>query len=1400
MTIRPVLLSLLVAATAIATIVPTAAAEDPVPAVCAPSSSPTALSDGVAVLGNDPSTATIADDCYFSFTLPGGVDANAGREVSLSVTGAEAHQVFVTRGAALPIAAPYACAGAANVAATCKVHWPLTQPSYNIRVARTAAGAGDFTVTATVTAAPASGCPNGYAITPLAEGVASSFLLGGTAGSRCYFKLSPNGAADLSKWVATGMPSALGSYMVLKEGDVPLSTAIASTDSSDSVCAPLTGTTRTCTPDIAVPGTTWYAVVVRATAATASTIGVTATGVSSCSLGRGYHAIAAGDIVSSATVGPDAGSKCDFVLAPSQAESLARFTLTPGAANTDLYVFKQSGVQPQPIPRTGFVCSSASTSLTTNDVCAAGKDGVAGILATVFRPTAGAAASGFSLKAEAAEGCSLAGVPASGVSELADNVAVPVALSNDFDAFCAFHFSPNPLEATVRVSNAITNAPPPSTTAVQTISETLYVKRGSPASATSYDCAGVASLSVGTTASGGAVTVANALCDLQNLGDDIHVLVRRASGAPATSLFARAFSPCSFDDASPGGATHLLSDGLAVTGSLLDDAGGACQLRFDVPASADGASIGLVPDPAADYDLLVKLGSAPTPSSFDCRSSSNVTGAAESCLAVLGSGSYYVQVRRALGSGPWAVTASAVSSCSNGVAPAVLAKGVSGTGSLLDAAGAKCYFAFTPGNPLADPADPADDIVKLALAGDAASNFDLYVRKGAVPSTATRDCQSVLAAGSVDACELVVSDGSTYYGMVRRTSGSGPFSILATTSSSCGLGAGYHDLPNGLEVKSKTRNLAGAKCYFTLPSAAKDDLLSIAQTVDPTTALTSFTLTLARDHPASVPPADCTGSSYYLPISGLVLQQTAQCDQLLEDGLPHAWYASVARTSGSDPAGAAFGIKGSAITIPALQSGVPQVGHVDTGTTQYWKVVLPEGASFLDVQTAGDVSNLGCSLGGQVNSLVSTACLLLPFPKLVGCAVAAGYGVDCAMTEATLQQQCVAQTGDAAKCAQAEAARQQVCSALEARAPGSCAGTAGGLTPACGLVNEQTGATQCDPNNTSVKTTEMDLVVRHRLGLPSTAVNDCRSAGPGAVERCLFSADVKEVHDNVTEPARDDVNGQLGNLSSTVGGNRTAIDQAIADLRAALAENRSAAVEPLWAVVRQAIFDATGTDPGGLPATPSTAVPGTPGVVVPDQIDAKPLPGAGKYFIAVRGPLDLASSLYYKGGDYAIVALHDGLEVPSREELLEQGDAALASIRRSLQEQCQSTLHQEAVCGNIDTVAAAICEAVAATGHSCNAPELSADAVGEAVCAVVQGTGHACSVPSAPLAALCGPLAPVCAIVDGVLMVVGELVAQVADALGGPPAVPDLPELPAGASGQQAVDTWILGGLGPLPF
>jgi hypothetical protein len=206
---------------------------------------------------------------------------------------------------------------------------------------------------------------------------------------------------------------------------------------------------------------------------------------------------------------------------------------------------------------------------------------------------------------------------------------------------------------------------------------------------------------------------------------------------------------------------------------------------------------------------------------------------------------------------------------------------------------------------------------------------------------------------------------------------------------------------------------------------------------------------------------------------------------------------------------------------------------------------------------------------------------------------------------------------------------------------------------------------------------------------------------------------------------------------------------------------------------------------------------------VPDPAVAYKLPGHGKYFIAVRGPLDLASSLYYQGGDYAIVALHDDIQAPTQDDVDDQLAALLGALDQSLAQRCAVNGLLAPVCVIVTELLATLCGVVPIlTPEGC----AHLDGSLSGACWVAASTGREIC-PPLPLAlpALPAPPCPPvmtaegCAHLDGTLEGACWLAGSAAGQPVCPP-VPALPELPPAPQGQPAspADAWLRAGLGRL--
>jgi len=232
-----------------------------------------------------------------------------------------------------------------------------------------------------------------------------------------------------------------------------------------------------------------------------------------------------------------------------------------------------------------------------------------------------------------------------------------------------------------------------------------------------------------------------------------------------------------------------LTSGVAKTGSL--DASNT-KAYYKITASS-GTDLKVVLDGpnGADFDLYVKKGAMPTTSSYDARGYTN--SADESVSISNPSGTYYIMVNRYSGSGQFTITATIESggnggnggnnSGGNSDNVVELTSGVAKTGSL-DVSNTKAYYKITASSGTA---------LKVVLDGPNGADFDLYVKKGAMPTTSSYDARGYT--NSADESVSISNPSGTYYIMVNRYSGSGQFTITATIES--GNNGGNGGNPNG---------------------------------------------------------------------------------------------------------------------------------------------------------------------------------------------------------------------------------------------------------------------------------------------------------------------------------------------------------------------------------------------------------------------------------------------------------------------------------------------------------------------------------------------------------------------------------------------------------------------------
>gem|GEM_PF-1450909 len=210
-----------------------------------------------------------------------------------------------------------------------------------------------------------------------------------------------------------------------------------------------------------------------------------------------------------------------------------------------------------------------------------------------------------------------------------------------------------------------------------------------------------------------------------------------------------------------------LTDGVATTGSL-SGTGNGKYYSITIPSGKAQLKVELTGPSGADFDLYVKLGSTPTTSTYNY---SGTTSSASETISIANpaAGTWYIYVYSYSGSGNFTIKASTSTTTDSGQ----LSDGVAKTGSLSDT-GQKAYFYITI------PSGKSQ--FKIELTGPSGTDFDLYVKLGSTPSTSSYDYRSI---GSTSTETITINSPSagTWYIMVYSHSGSGSFTIKASTSS-----------------------------------------------------------------------------------------------------------------------------------------------------------------------------------------------------------------------------------------------------------------------------------------------------------------------------------------------------------------------------------------------------------------------------------------------------------------------------------------------------------------------------------------------------------------------------------------------------------------------------------------
>ena len=200
------------------------------------------------------------------------------------------------------------------------------------------------------------------------------------------------------------------------------------------------------------------------------------------------------------------------------------------------------------------------------------------------------------------------------------------------------------------------------------------------------------------------------------------------------------------------GGGNVLQNGVAVTG-LAATTGNSITYTLSVPAGATNLKF-VTSGGSGDADLYVKFGSAPTTSSYDCRSWAS--GNAETCsITTAQAGTYYVMVYAYSSYSGVSLTGSYTTGGGT-----TLTNGVPVTG-----------LAATTGNWTADytlvvPAGATN--LKFAISGGT-GDADMYVQLNAAPTTTSYLCRPYLA-GNNETCSWTAPSAGTYHVSVRAYS------------------------------------------------------------------------------------------------------------------------------------------------------------------------------------------------------------------------------------------------------------------------------------------------------------------------------------------------------------------------------------------------------------------------------------------------------------------------------------------------------------------------------------------------------------------------------------------------------------------------------------------------------
>ena len=227
------------------------------------------------------------------------------------------------------------------------------------------------------------------------------------------------------------------------------------------------------------------------------------------------------------------------------------------------------------------------------------------------------------------------------------------------------------------------------------------------------------------------------------------------SGSPNELLYSLAIDP-------PPPVPNELEDGVAVT--INGASGSETFYTFEVPANTSSVTFSMTGG-SGDADIYVQQGSKPTKSSYSCRPYRN--GNEETCsFNNPSAGTWHVMVDGY--SSYSGVSLKAETASGGGCGANCLDNGVPVT-SLSGASGSEVVYTIDV------PAGVTLSVNTSGGSGDA----DLYVRKGAAPTTGNYDCRPYRN-GNNESCSLSSGNGGKYYIMLRGYNAYSGLTLQAT--------------------------------------------------------------------------------------------------------------------------------------------------------------------------------------------------------------------------------------------------------------------------------------------------------------------------------------------------------------------------------------------------------------------------------------------------------------------------------------------------------------------------------------------------------------------------------------------------------------------------------------------